>query len=101
MSITTVIEHQPIVHCNAIIAPSTPSSGQAGQRLSTERILPEGDQVRVSDYDFPDLSTSRSVVIISILTGIAAMTSMSTGILTVGLPVIAHDIGLSGSLLLW
>ncbi|KAL8754486.1 MAG: hypothetical protein Q9199_004310 [Rusavskia elegans] len=95
------MELQPIVQGNAIIPPSTLSSGQAGQRLSTERTLAEGDQARASEHDFPDLSTSRSVIIISILTGIAAMTSMSTGMLTVGLPVIAHDIGLSGSLLLW
>lgn len=101
MSNTTVIELQPIVQSNAIIPPSTLSSGQAGQRLSTERTLAEGDRAWTSEHDFPDLSTSRSVIIISILTGIAAMTSMSTGILTVGLPVIAHDIGLSGSLLLW
>ena len=101
MSSTTVIELQPVVQGKTIIPPSTISAGQSGQRLSSERSLIQGDQSRLSEYDFPDLSTSRSAIIIAILTGIAAMTSMSTGILTVGLPVIANDIGLSGSLLLW
>lgn len=55
----------------------------------------------MSEHSFPDLSVSRSVIIISVLTSVTAMTSMSTGILTVGLPAIAEDIGLSQDLLLW
>ncbi|KAL8888720.1 MAG: hypothetical protein Q9215_003904 [Flavoplaca cf. flavocitrina] len=86
MSSTTVIELQPVVQGKTIIPPSTISAGQSGPRLSSERSLIQGDQSRLSEHDLPDLSTSRSAIIIAILTGIAAMTSMSTGILTVGLP---------------
>ncbi|KAL8779498.1 MAG: hypothetical protein Q9213_006910 [Squamulea squamosa] len=101
MSSTAVIELPSINHDDPITPASMVSLGQGGPRLSAELILTEGNQALIPEQDFPDLSTSRSVIIISILTGIAAMTSMSTGILTVGLPVIAEDIGLSGSLLLW
>ncbi|KAL8837826.1 MAG: hypothetical protein Q9176_005460 [Flavoplaca citrina] len=74
MSSTTVIELQPVVQGKTIIPPSTISAGQSGPRLSSERSLIQGDQSRLSEHDLPDLSTSRSAIIIAILTGIAAMT---------------------------
>ncbi|KAI4240100.1 MAG: hypothetical protein L6R40_005339 [Gallowayella cf. fulva] len=99
MSSTTVIQLLSTGPDDTITpASSTVAVGQPRPHLSAEHILAEEN---VAEHEFPDLSTSRCVIIISILTAIAAMTSMSTGILTVGLPVIADDIGLSGSLLLW
>lgn len=47
------------------------------------------------------LARSRAVIIIASLTGITFASSMSTGLLTVGLPVIADDLNLPENLLLW
>ncbi|KAM0723452.1 hypothetical protein Q7P37_000438 [Cladosporium fusiforme] len=46
-------------------------------------------------------STPRSVLIITTLAGITIASSMTTGLLVVQLPVMAHDLGLSNRLLLW
>lgn len=47
------------------------------------------------------LSRGHTIFVIANLTGIAFASSMSTGLLTVGLPRIATDLTLSQNLLLW
>jgi hypothetical protein len=47
------------------------------------------------------LSRARAVILIATLTGITFVGSMSGGLLTVGLPSIATDLGLPDNLLLW
>lgn len=46
-------------------------------------------------------SRSRTIFLITTLTGIMFVASMSTGLLTISLPRIAQDLKLSSSLLLW
>lgn len=46
-------------------------------------------------------SRGRTVFVIATLTGITFASSMSTGILTIGLPRIAADMQLADNLLLW
>ena len=59
------------------------------ERLEQEQDLPQ------------NLSRSRAVVITASLTGIMFASSMSFGLLAVGLPVIAEDLDLPENLLLW
>ena len=47
------------------------------------------------------LARSKAVIITASLTGITFASSMSLGLLTVGLPVIANDLDLPANLLLW
>lgn len=47
------------------------------------------------------ISRSRATVIITILTGVSFLNTMGSGLLTVGLPRIASDLGLPENLLLW
>ena len=47
------------------------------------------------------LSTWRTAVVISGLSGIGFVSSMSFGVLTISLPRIASDVGLPDNLLLW
>ena len=49
----------------------------------------------------PELSKLKSSVVIATASSMILMNSVLTGILTVGLPVIAEDIGLKDNLLLW
>ena len=49
----------------------------------------------------PELSMWRSVLVITTLAGLAFANSMSIGLITIGLPVIAADLDLAESLLLW
>ena len=53
------------------------------------------------DPGLPQISRSRASVIIFLLTGVSFLNTMGSGILTVALPTIARDIGLSENLLLW
>jgi hypothetical protein len=50
---------------------------------------------------YPVLSRWKTFTIISTVTGITLLNSMQNGIVTVGLPTIARDLGLSESLILW
>lgn len=47
------------------------------------------------------LSRTRAVILITTLTGITFVGSMSSGLLTIGLPWIARDLHLPDNLLLW
>jgi hypothetical protein len=47
------------------------------------------------------LPHGRSIIVIAALTGINFLSSMSTGLLTVGLPRMAVDVKLPAHLLLW
>ncbi|MCJ1312459.1 hypothetical protein MMC25_006133 [Agyrium rufum] len=49
----------------------------------------------------PEISSWRATLVIANLTGVTFAASMSTGVLTVGLPRIASDLALGQSLLLW
>ncbi len=51
--------------------------------------------------DVPDLSLAKSILIIGTVCSMMLMNSLLTGVLTVGLPTIAHDVALKESLLLW
>lgn len=46
-------------------------------------------------------ANGRTVVMIATLTGVNFLSSLSTGLLTVGLPQMASDVGLPAHLLLW
>ena len=48
-----------------------------------------------------ELSKGRTMTIIATLTGTTVVSSFSSGLLTVGLPKMAEDLGLPGNLLLW
>jgi hypothetical protein len=50
---------------------------------------------------YPTLSRWQTFIIISTVSGITVLNSMQNGIVTVGLPTIGRDLGLSQSLLLW
>jgi hypothetical protein len=54
-------------------------------------------------YDIRSVNLSRSsaVILITTLSGITFVGSMSSGLLTVGLPTIAKDLNLPNNLLLW
>ena len=52
-------------------------------------------------YDYPELSLSQAIVMISVVTGITVLNSIGNGLLTVGLPTIAADLGLNDDLVLW
>ena len=47
------------------------------------------------------LPKSRAVIVIATLSGVSLLSSVSTGILTIGLPRMAIDVGLEEHLLLW
>lgn len=53
------------------------------------------------DSDLNVLNKSRSVIVTTILSLVLFVNSVSTGILTVGIPRIAADLKLSEGLLLW
>lgn len=60
-----------------------------------------GSTENVTDDQRTNLSRIRAVILITTLTGITFVGSMSTGLLTIGLPSIAADLGLPENLLLW
>ena len=53
------------------------------------------------EVTYPQLSRWKTFTIISTVTGITVLNSMQTGIVTVGLPTIGRDLGLSQNLILW
>jgi hypothetical protein len=72
------------------------------------RIHPHLDAPLASDevpltgeITYPTLSKWQTFTIISTVTGITVLNSMQNGIVTVGLPTIGRDLGLSESLILW
>jgi hypothetical protein len=73
-------------------------SGQAtiehAHRTGEEEGLTEGIM-------YPVLSRWKTFTIISTVSGITVLNSMQNGIVTVGLPTIGRDLGLSENLILW
>ncbi|KAB8247329.1 hypothetical protein BDV35DRAFT_392102 [Aspergillus flavus] len=59
-----------------------------------------GSSEDIGDDQRTNLSRTRAVILITTLTGITFVGSMSTGLLTIGLPWIATDLGLPENLLL-
>jgi hypothetical protein len=72
-------------------APSDPS-----HRLHRNLVEP-----RRADSGPHFLPHGRSIIVIAALTGISFLSSMSTGLVTVGLPRMAADVKLPAHLLLW
>ena len=68
---------------------------------STEQfgLLPEDIPILTPLHIAP--SIGRTILLIGTVAGVTAVSSMSTGILTVSLPRMADDLGLAKSLLLW
>jgi hypothetical protein len=58
-------------------------------------------EVAVTHTLRPALSRGQTVLLITTLAGITFASSMSTGLFTIGLPVIAVDLALADNLLLW
>jgi hypothetical protein len=100
--------------CNA--PNNSGSSATAGSELLIRRVLPleVRDLVAASEIVSLDMAlaaTSTSelsiwrtvlvVLVITTLAGLAFANSMSIGLITIGLPVIAADLDLAESLLLW
>jgi hypothetical protein len=56
---------------------------------------------RAADLEPNFLPHGRSIIVIAALTGVSFLGSMSTGLLTVGLPRMAVDVKLPANLLLW
>ena len=56
---------------------------------------------RVEASAFPELSRLRTVMIIFSLTAVTFTSSMSTGLVTIGIPRIASDLHLADHLILW
>jgi hypothetical protein len=56
---------------------------------------------RAADLEPNSLTHGRSIIVIAALTGINFLSSMSTSLLTVGLPRMAVDVKLPTNLLLW
>lgn len=72
-----------------------------GPRSQSSLSCEYGSTENVSEDQRTNFSRTRAVILITTLTGITFVGSMSTGLLTIGLPLIATDLGLSENLLLW
>lgn len=80
-----------------------------GSELFTRRVLPfeiHGPtpaplETVLTAGPASELSIVRTVLIITTLAGLAFANSMSIGLITIGLPVIAADLDLALNLLLW
>jgi hypothetical protein len=55
----------------------------------------------VMESEATSLSKGRTIIVIAALAGVNFLSSLTNGLLTVGLPRIANDIGLAEHLLLW
>lgn len=81
--------------------PPTPSSKQLALEQQTEGASESSQGEKEEEEKGRGLSRWHTILVISNLTGIAFAGSMSTGLLTIGLPRIATDLTLSQNLLLW
>ncbi|KAJ6171794.1 major facilitator superfamily domain-containing protein [Penicillium chermesinum] len=77
----------------------TADSQRLGRHLSDSR--PEELNYDASSTDTSNMSRTRATILVTTLTGLTFVGSMSTGLLTIGLPWIAADLNLPDSLLLW
>lgn len=97
--------------CEAVSTFPSRSTSRRSQNLGAEvgieregeRRLGERDEVLpVVGYESDvALSNGRIVIVIAALGGVNFLNSLSNGFLTVGLPSIAKDLGLSSDLLSW
>ena len=81
----------PLVNQVLAQAPSAPSS-ELRRNIAVSR---------AADLEPNFLPHGRSIIVIAALTGVNFLSSMSTGLLTVGLPRMAVDVKLPANLLLW
>ena len=86
-----------IANGNSQLASIDGEDGEKTQLEAESAQSPEG----ASHGDPPHPTTRRIVVVIVTLTAITATSSMSTGLVTIGIPRIAHDLQLPESLILW
>ncbi|KAK2747286.1 hypothetical protein FQN57_002184 [Myotisia sp. PD_48] len=88
-----------------VIAPAavhTPISTRLVSEAQGEGLIPHlPDHNDVLNISFPSISRTKASMIIATASSMILMNSILTGILTVGLPVIAADIHLHESLLMW
>lgn len=92
----------------AIVSPNATGSygnehEEVKRKISTTAAHGPSEQFALEQADSPGevLSRGHTIFVIANLTGIALASSMSTGLLTIGLPRIATDLTLSQNLLLW
>ncbi|KAI4216061.1 MAG: hypothetical protein LQ351_001557 [Letrouitia transgressa] len=90
------------------LAPASASasiSNLAGERQSKDGIQhTTGDpssETTPSSIAEPNLSRSRSILIVVTLAGVSFLNTLGSGLLTIALPRISQDIGLAENLLLW
>jgi hypothetical protein len=98
-----------IGHAPSVSGPSA----IAGSELLTRRVLPFEAHDPVTGSEIVSLETAlaaspalelsiwRTALVITTLAGLAFANSMSIGLITIGLPVIAADLDLAESLVLW
>jgi len=85
------------------LEPLEPTASKPGRSLARNDDLQPlaAPIITASEPNDLVLNKSRSIIVIAILTLVLAVNSVSTGLLTVGIPRIAADLNLSESLLLW
>ena len=72
------------------------------RRLAADAVeSPEAHLVEMESHTLDNVSLASALAVIVMLTGVTFVGSMSTGILTIGLPSITEDLSLPQSLLLW
>jgi len=95
--ISTIIRSDTLSHNDVI------SLSDTHDVLTRRDSIPTNEQFVLESAEAPTvvLSKARTVFVIATLTGITFTSSMSTGILNIGLPRIAMDLILPENLLLW
>lgn len=92
-------------HGHAPPPPPSPSPSPSSKQLALEQQTEDASESSHGEKEEEEkgrgLSRWHTILVISNLTGIAFAGSMSTGVLTIGLPRIATDLTLSQNLLLW
>ncbi|KAF1985392.1 integral membrane protein [Aulographum hederae CBS 113979] len=86
---TESISLVPITYPESV---ALPPSGESA--LSLNRTVSKGEQL-------DEISKSRTAIVVASVTFITGISSLLAGLVTVGTPTIARDIGLDSSLLLW
>lgn len=86
-------------HHASLVRPTENSQLGSQSRNTPSQTL--GSPENVEDVANTGLSRARAVILITTLTGITFVGSMSSGLLTIGLPWIAADLSLPDNLLLW
>lgn len=91
-------------HHHGHAPPAPPSPSPSSKQLALEQQTEDASESSRGEKEEEKgrgLSRWHTILVISNLTGIAFAGSMSTGVLTIGLPRIATDLTLSQNLLLW